>query len=763
MSTTKTTPVAPAGSLDRPLEPLATLELDVSGMSCAACAVRIERTLNKLDGVTASVNYATERAFVTGLPAGAPGVERAVAAVRGAGYDAHEHVAGADEWTARAAAVRITSLRRRLAVSALLSIPLCDLTILLALVPGLRFPGWQYLCVLLAVPVVTWAAEPFHRAAWVNLTNRAVSMDTLVSLGVIVSFGWAVWTVLVAPATTPGYWLGIGATPAGADAIYLDAAAGMVTFQLAGRYFETRSRRSAGDVLHALSALAVTQAHRLVEGREETVGVHQIAVGDLLVVRPGERFAVDGAVQEGRSSVDTSAMTGESVPLDVAPGDSVVGGTTNIDGRLVVRAQTTGTHTRLAQMAAIAEEAQRRKARVQRQVDKVSAVFVPTVIVLAIAVTVVWFAVGAGTGRAVSNGVAVLIIACPCALGLATPTALMVGVGRGSQLGILIKGHDALEASGRIDTVVFDKTGTITTGRMAVTEVVGLGADAPDEVLALVAGVEHGSEHPIAAAVAREAERRGLAIPAVEDFRALPGLGARGTVAGRQVVVGRTALLADEGIELDAGAIQERDRLEAEGATTVLVAVDGRLGAVVALRDTVRDSAARAVGALRDLGLRTVLLSGDAWPVARAVGDAVGVDEVLAQVLPEDKAAAIAALQASGHQVAMVGDGVNDSAALATADLGMAMVTGTDIAMKAADVILVREDLRAVVDAVQLSRRMLSTIHGNLAWAFGYNVAAIPIAALGFLNPLIAAGAMAMSSTLVVSHSLRLRSYEPLR
>ncbi|KIQ08211.1 heavy metal translocating P-type ATPase [Curtobacterium flaccumfaciens] len=732
------------------------LELDIGGMTCSACANAVERKLGKLDGVTASVNFATERATVAGL--GIADAATAIAQVERAGYTAAVHTPGDDAWSARAAETRTTTLRRRLAVAALLAIPLCDITIILALVPAWRFPGWQALCVLLAVPIVTWAAWPFHRATLRGLRHRSTSMDTLVSLGVVVSFGWALWTLLVDPATTPGYWLGFGRTPAGADSIYLDVAAGMVTFQLAGRYFESRSRRRAADVLEAIGDLGVTEAQVVTDGTERTVPLSAVRVGNLVVVRPGGRIPVDGTVTDGAATLEVSAMTGESVPVEATAGSTVIGGTLVQGGRLVIRADAVGTRTRLAQMAAVADDAQRRKAAVQRTVDRVTSVFVPVVIGIAILVAAGWLVSGAAPGTAIANGVAVLIIACPCALGLATPTALMVGVGRGGQLGILIKGPSALEASGRIDTVVFDKTGTLTTGRMTLTAVDTFTTDA-DTALALAGALEAASEHPIGAAITAAASSRFGTLEPVADFTAHAGLGAAGTVGDRACVIGRSELLEAAGVRVgDRVAAVVADR-EASGATVVLVAVDGDVAAVLTVRDALRPGAIEAVAQLRALGLCTVLLSGDSETTASAVGGEVGIDEVIARVLPDEKAERIAQLQAAGHHVAMVGDGVNDSAALATATLGVAVVEGTDIALKAADVIIVREDLRAVVDAVQLSRATLRTIRINLVWAFGYNIAAIPLAAAGLLNPLIAAAAMALSSTLVVSNSLRLRSY----
>ncbi|WP_265446374.1 heavy metal translocating P-type ATPase [Flexivirga meconopsidis] len=740
----------------------AQLQLDIGGMTCAACANRVERKLGKLDGVRATVNLATDRATITGL--GPEQAEIAIAAVESAGYTAALHDPEDDTWSERAAAVRLSSLRRRLAVAALLAVPLCDLTILLALVPSWRFAGWQTVCVLLAVPIVTWCAWPFHKATLRGLRHGALSMDTLVSLGATVSFGWALYVLLIAPADAPGYWLGFGTTPAGADAIYLDVAAGMVTFQLGGRYFETRARGRAGDVLQALAGLAVKQVRRLcADGTVETIPTEDLRVGDRYAVIPGERLVADGVIADGLSTVDTSAMTGESMPLEVGPGDAVLGGTSNLTGRLVVRAEAVGERTRLAQMAAIADEAQRRKSRAQKVADKVTGYFVPAVIAIAGAVGVAWWALGATVDQALANGVAVLIIACPCALGLATPTALMVGVGRGGQLGILIKGHDALEMSGKIDTVVFDKTGTLTTGTMAVRQITPLGEQSADAVLRVVADLESASEHPVARAIVRHAEQTVGAVRQPASFSALPGSGAEGVVDGRRVLVGRPGLFPERGLPIPYAGVEAIARAESDGAATVVVALDDEVVATISIADSVKRSAAPAVAALRALGLRTVLLTGDSAGAARSVARSLGVDDVRAGVLPDQKAATISQLRAGGHCVAMVGDGINDSAALATADLGIALVRGTDIAMKAADVIVVRHDLRAVVDAVRLSRRTMGTIRGNLVWAFGYNVAAIPIAAAGLLNPLIAAAAMAMSSVLVISNSLRLKNFEPLR
>ena len=733
------------------------LELNISGMTCAACAARIERKLNRLDGVRAVVNFATERAVVHGVePAGAA---EAIRVVEKAGYGAAVRKADDDVWSARAAETRISSLRRRLAVATILTIPLCDLTILLALVPGWRFPNWELVCVLLAIPIVAWAAWPFHRATLRGLARGSLSMDTLVSLGSLASFGWAVVTLVIG-SSGPGYWLGFGVTPQGADAIYLDVAAGMITFQLGGRYFEARSRRRAGDVLNALASLAVREVRVLREGLEHVVPVGELRVGETFAVRPGERLAADGIVVDGASGVDTSPMTGESVPVEVQPGSEVLAGTVNLTGRLEIRAEAVGPKARLAQMAALAEEAQRRKARIQTLADRVSQYFIPAVIVVAILVMVSWLLLGTAPRDAFGTGVAVLIIACPCALGLATPTALMVGVGRGGQLGILIKGQDALEASGAIDTVVFDKTGTLTTGAMRVAGLEPFGAN-DAELLRWAGAVEAASEHTIAKAIAEAARAELGDLPQAGRFVALPGLGARREVDGAIVTVGGPRLFAQEGLAVPDEAAAAVERFHAQGSTAVLVAVDDAVRGVIALADEVKPSAGPTVERLRSLGLRSILLTGDAEAPARSAAAATGIDEVVSGVLPAEKAEAIVRLQSQGSRVAMVGDGINDAAALATAELVLAMVRGTDIAMKSADIILVRDDLGSVVDAILLSRRTLRTIRLNLVWAFGYNIAAIPIAALGLLNPLIAAAAMALSSVLVISNSLRLRNFEP--
>lgn len=738
------------------------IELEISGMTCAACAGRVERALNKLDGVSATVNYATERAIITGLTDS--GAVRAIQQVESAGYGAHLHDSTDDTWSRRATEVRITSLRRRLVVSALLTVPVMDLTIMLALVPDWRFPGWEVLCVLLALPIVTWGAWPFHKATIRNLRHGVVSMDTLVSVGIAASFGWAVATLLFGVGATgeSGYWLGFGITPAGADSIYLDVAAGMTTFQLAGRYFETRSRRKAGDVLGALGALAATHVRILRDGIETIEPTGNLRAGDVFVILPGETVPADGIVLRGTAAVDASMMTGEPVPVSVSADDTVIGGTISTDGRLEVTATSVGAHTQLAQMAALTERAQARKARVQALVDRVVAWFVPAVIVLAILVGIVWALSGTPAQQAFGIGISVLIIACPCALGLATPTALMVGIGRGATLGILIKGHDALEASGGITTVVLDKTGTLTTGRMTVTTVTPLGILEP-ELLRLAASVERGSEHAIARAIERKALSYVTDLPAIDDFTALPGLGATAIVDGSRVLVGNVQLHRDRGIPIRPAAQEAIELADEAGHTIVLVARGYELIGVLALADTLKPNANRAIAALRAQGLETVLLTGDTPKSGARIASELGLDHVYAGVLPAQKADVIRSIQAGGKKVAMVGDGINDAVALATADLGLAIVSGTDIALKAADIILVRDDLLVIPDAIALSRRTLRTIRMNLVWAFGYNIAAIPIAAAGLLNPLIAAAAMSLSSVLVVYNSLRIQHLRETR
>ncbi|MFI5853536.1 heavy metal translocating P-type ATPase [Streptomyces parvulus] len=735
---------------------LAETELLIGGMTCAACAARVEKKLNRMDGVTATVNYATEKARVT-HPVTVPVADLISTVVR-TGYTADEPAPEpppedeAEEPGPDAADPGSAALRRRLVVSALLAAPV----VLLAMVPALQFDNWQWLSLTLAAPVVVWGGLPFHRAAWTNVRHGAATMDTLVSLGTLAAFGWSLWALFFGDAGMPGMRHGFDLTVSrtdGASAIYLEAAAGVTVFLLLGRWLEARSKRRAGAALRALMELGAKDVAVLREGREVRIPVARLAVGDRFVVRPGEKIATDGTVTEGASAVDASLLTGESVPADVGVGDAVTGATVNAGGRLVVEATRVGADTRLARMARLVEDAQNGKAEVQRLADRVSGVFVPVVLLISAATFGGWLGGTGDTVAAFTAAVAVLIIACPCALGLATPTALMVGTGRGAQLGILIKGPEVLESTRRVDTVVLDKTGTVTTGRMTLHEVYAVGGTAEEELLRLAGAVEHASEHPVARAVAAGAERRVGRLPDVAAFVSVPGRGVRGRVEGREMAVGR---LHDE---LPPGAARAVDEAEGNGRTAVVVAWDGEVRGVLAVADAVKETSAEAVAELRRLGLAPVLLTGDNRRVAESVAAAVGIDEVIAEVLPEEKVAVVERLRAEGRTVAMVGDGVNDAAALATADLGLAMGTGTDAAIEAGDLTLVRGDLRVAADAIRLSRRTLATIRGNLVWAFGYNVAALPLAAAGLLNPMIAGAAMAFSSVFVVSNSLRLRSF----
>ncbi|MER6673032.1 heavy metal translocating P-type ATPase [Streptomyces sp. NPDC000983] len=734
-----------------PITPAAEVELLIGGMTCASCAARVEKKLNRMDGVTASVNYATEKARIS-YPAGVE-VADLIATVVRTGYTAEEPAPdpvaagpgpGDDPETA--------GHRRRFTVSALLAAPV----VLLSMVPALQFDNWQWLALTLAAPVVVWGGLPFHRAAWTNARHGAATMDTLVSIGTLAAFGWSLWALFLGDAGMPGmreeFRLTVGGMD-GASTIYLEVASGVVAFILLGRWLEARAKRRSGAALRALMELGAKDVAVLRDGRELRMPVAALAVGDLFVVRPGERIATDGTVVEGASAVDAALLTGESAPVDVAAGDTVTGATVNVGGRLVVRADRVGADTQLARMARLVEEAQSGKAEVQRLADRISAVFVPVVLVLAVATFGGWLGATGDTVDAFTAAVAVLIIACPCALGLATPTALMVGTGRGAQLGILIKGPQVLESTRRIDTVVLDKTGTVTTGRMTLHEVyVAEGAD-ERQVLRLAGALEHASEHPVARAVAAGAEERTGRLPSVEGFRNVPGRGVRGRVEGHEVAVGR--LFA----ELPEELARAREKAERDGRTAVVAGWDGTARAVLAVADTVKDTSAEAVRELRALGLEPVLLTGDNRAVAEAVARTVGIERVIPEVLPEEKVEAVRRLRAEGRTVAMVGDGVNDAAALAAADLGLALGTGADAAIEAADLTLVRGDLRVAADAIRLSRRTLGTIKGNLVWAFGYNVAALPLAAAGLLNPMIAGAAMAFSSVFVVSNSLRLRTF----
>ncbi|HEV6952064.1 MAG TPA: heavy metal translocating P-type ATPase [Promicromonospora sp.] len=726
-------------------------------MTCASCAMRIEKKLNRLDGVTASVNYATEKATVT-TPAGYD-LQTVVAEVERTGYTAalpappdEPDAGGAPD--ARDAELR--ALRDRLVVSAVLAVPV----VLLAMVPAWQFTYWQWASLALAAPVALWGAWPFHRAAGVNLRHGAATMDTLISMGVLAAFGWSLYALFLGTAGEPGMTHGFELSVApsdGAANIYLEVAAGVTVFVLAGRWFEKRSRRRAGAALRALLELGAKDVALLRGGVETRVPVGELTVGDEFVVRPGEKIATDGVVVAGSSAVDASMLTGESVPVEVGVGDTVAGATVNAGGRLVVRATQVGADTQLARIARLVEEAQSGKAEVQRLADRVAGIFVPVVIGVAVVTLGAWLGGGFPATSALTAAVAVLIIACPCALGLATPTALLVGTGRGAQLGILIKGPQVLESTRRVDTVVLDKTGTLTTGAMSLQDVVVDDGVARADLLRLAGALEHASEHPVARAVAAGAGQEVGALPTPESFESVQGVGVRGVVDGYAVVAGRESLLGDQ--PLPAALARAKARAEVEGRTVVVVGWDGRARGLLVVADTVRPTSAAAVSRLRALGLHPVLLTGDNRAVAQQVADAVGINQVVAEVLPQDKAEVVAGLQAQGKVVAMVGDGVNDAPALAQADLGLAMGTGTDVAIEAADITLVRGDVEAVVDAIRLARRTLGTIKGNLFWAFGYNVAAIPLAALGLLNPMLAGAAMAFSSVFVVGNSLRLRTF----
>ena len=740
------------------------VDLAVGGMTCASCAARIEKKLNRIDGVTASVNFATETATVSYDPAVVT-PEQLIETVAATGYtamlpvpaapdvgrpgvDDHEH--GADG-----------ALRQRVLVSAVLTLPV----VLMAMIPVAQFRFWQWASLTLAAPVVLWGAWPFHRAAAMNARHRAATMDTLISMGVLAALGWSLWALFLGGAGEPGMGMDFELLPSadgsGPPAIYLEVASGVTTLILLGRFFEARAKRRSGAALRALLELGAKDVAVLRGGSEVRIPVERLAVGDSFVVRPGEKVATDGVVVDGTSAVDASMLTGESVPVEVGPGDEVAGATVNAGGRLVVRATKVGADTALAQIARLVTAAQSGKAPVQRLADRISAVFVPVVIVLAGATLGFWLLDGAGATKAFTAAVAVLIIACPCALGLATPTALLVGTGRGAQLGILIKGPQVLESTRRVDTIVLDKTGTVTTGRMALVDLVPAAGEDRAEVLRLAGGLEHASEHPIAQAIAAAAAAAGP-LPEVTDFASTPGLGVTGVVDGHAALAGRDPLLAEWSLTVPAELDRARVVAQDAGQTAVFVAWDGAVRGVLVVADTPKPTSAEAVRALKELGLRPVLLTGDNARTARAVAAAVGIDEVIADVLPADKVEVVKRLQAEGHVVAMTGDGVNDAAALAQADLGLAIGTGTDVAIEASDLTLVTGDLRAAADAIRLSRRTLSTIKAGLFWAFFYNVAALPLAAAGLLNPLIAGAAMALSSLFVVTNALRLRRFTAL-
>jgi P-type Cu+ transporter len=737
------------------------LDLPIEGMTCASCAGRVERKLNTLDGVEATVNYATEKATVR-FDAARVTPADLVAAVAAAGYAAH--LPASDPGTLAPVPEDPTrALRRRLTFASALSLPV----LALAMIPALQFDYWQWLSLQLAAPVVLWAGWPFHRAAWQNLRHGAATMDTLISVGTLAALGWSVASLFFLDAGAPSMRMPfqlVTSRAAASDTIYLEVASVVTTLILTGRYFEARAKRRSGAALEALLALGAKDVAVLGDdGQERRVPIGELAVGDRFVVRPGEKVATDGIVEEGSSAVDQAFLTGESVPVEKHAGDEVAGATVNAGGRLVVRATRIGADTALAQIGRLVTEAQTGKAPVQRLADRVSAIFVPIVIALAVATLGFWLGGGASAAFAITTAVAVLIIACPCALGLATPTALLVGTGRGAQLGILIKGPEVLESTRRVDTIVLDKTGTVTTGRMQLRDVVVAGGGDRHELLRLVGALEHASEHPVARAIAAAAQAETGDLAGVESFRNREGLGVEGVVDGHAVVAGRPSLLAEWALHLPAELETALAAAQAQGQTVVAAGWDGAARGLIVVADTPKPSSAAAIAELEALGLHPVLLTGDNAATAAAVAAEVGIAEVIADVLPAGKADVIRRLQAEGRVVAMVGDGVNDAPALAQADLGLSIGTGTDVAIEASDITLVTGDLRASADAIRLSRRTLATIKGNLFWAFGYNVAALPLAAVGYLNPLIAGAAMAGSSLFVVANSLRLRRFQPHR
>ena len=737
--------------MSTPASAVTEVDLDITGMTCASCAARVEKKLNRMPGVIATVNYGTDRAHIA-LPEGTS-IDDAIATIEATGYTAqrprvefdHEHAHDDPE---------LRDLRRRVTISAILTAPV----VALAMIPPLQFDYWQWISLALAAPVVAWGALPFHRAAWTNLRHGAATMDTLVSLGVGAAFMWSLYALFLGGAGDPGMRMSFHVLPSqgtGNSEIYLEVAAAVTTFILLGRYFEIRAKSRSSRALTTLLSLGAKDVTVVSDGRERTIAINELSVGDHFLVRPGEKVATDGRVINGESSVDISLLTGEPMPVEVGPGDAVVGAGINTSGRLVVQATRVGVDTHLARIASLVEDAQTKKAPVQRLADRISAIFVPIVIVLALATVVGWSITGADLAFAFTAGVAVLIIACPCALGLATPTALLVGTGRGALMGIVIRGPEILESTRKVDSIVLDKTGTLTQGRMSVVDAL-IEADRPD-TYELTAAVETASEHPIGRAFAAATNE----IRTVEAFSSTQGQGVRGVVDGSTVVTGRPNWLVQEwSISIPPTAHDWIDDQRERGRTVVATAVDGSFGGAFAVADAVKDSSAEAVSEIKELVAEPMLVTGDNAHSAQAVADQLGIGSVVADVLPESKIAVVRDLQAQGKCVAMVGDGVNDAAALAQADLGIAMGSGSDVAIEASDITLVRSDPRSIVDAIRLSRRTLSTIKGNLFWAFAYNIAAIPLAVAGLLNPMIAGAAMAFSSVFVVGNSLRLRRFQ---
>lgn len=747
-----------ASSIDDPQN----LELNIGGMSCAACAAHIEKALNNMPGVSASVNYATEKATIS--QSGDFGAKDFIKTVEKAGYSAFtDRDLGSEDGqeNPKNNAEELAGLRRRLIICALLAAPV----ITLAMIPPLQFPYWQWFSLALTIPVVLWGAYPFHHAAFVNARRATTTMDTLISLGTLAAFIWSLYALFLGDAGQVGmtHDFQLLAQPGDAAShIYLEVCSGVTVFILGGRYFEKRAKARAGDALRSLAEMGVKEVTALRAGQEVKIPIKELGEGEEFISLPGEKIATDGVVVSGVSAVDNSLLTGESVPVEVGVGDQVTGATINTYGRLVVRATRVGSQTQLAQITRLVEQAQAGKAPIQRLADRISAVFVPVVIAISLLTLLIWLIFSTPV-TAFTCAVAVLIIACPCALGLATPTALLVGTGRGASLGILIKGAEILESTRQVDTVILDKTGTVTSGNMELVSIFP-----PDDlgVLQAAATLEGGSEHPIAGAITRAATAKGITltsdkIPA--DFQSYPGGGVRGTIAGQVVLAGNRKFISEQGAVVSSAFEEVITEHTSRGETMVLVALDGQVKGLLGIADQVKKTSAPAIALFKELGLTPVLLTGDTENVARQVGQQVGIEEVIAEVKPQDKVVAVFRKQGRGATVAMIGDGVNDAAALAQADLGIAMGSGTDVAIQAADITLMRPDLLAAVDAIRLSRRTLKIIKGNLFWAFAYNVAAIPLAALGLLNPMLAGAAMACSSAFVVGNSLRLRSFQPVK